>query len=484
MSDQSTPKTARAFDFTVPKLKVIPIPDRPSKEEKKKGIGQVDYFDTRERGLELRVSYSGSKTFRVKAKVMGGRPKSKSLGKFSPNGIGEGITLAEARQAAQAFKGEYAGGRDVVAEIRGEREERGKAPTVNEVIDIYLERHCSELRTQRSYRDILIGSDLHRRTGIGPKTVSEVIGDKLFRDVKRRDIVALMDNIVDRGHDAMANRVHDVIRHMFGWAIRREIDEDVEYSVAENIDRRPKVVRKRWLSDNEISSVWSILDDQCVPDVALIYRLLAVTGLRENSVITMRWEDLDFENAEWRIPAEYMKADSRNRDAREFLMPMSTMFLDIMKGMKQTDETWVFPTGTCRGKVSKSGHRSRSSFANYHPKIVEAAGVEHFRFHDFRRTIDTHMGQLGITRFDRDRVLAHKDSSVAGRHYDLYDYREEKHRALEAWAYKLYWLTGQTPPSALLARLKKWRFADRWDERPWNLAQWDQVGDKIVPLRG
>ena len=54
--------------------------------------------------------------------------------------------------------------------------------------------------------------------------------------------------------------------------------------------------------------------------------------------------------------------------------------------------------------------------------------------HDLRRTAHTHLGGDGIraTRFVRDRIINHADSS-AGKSYDLYEYLAEKRTALEAW---------------------------------------------------
>jgi integrase len=64
-------------------------------------------------------------------------------------------------------------------------------------------------------------------------------------------------------------------------------------------------------------------------------------------------------------------------------------------------------------------------------------GLENVTPHDFRRVVDTNLGDLGISRFDRDRVLGHVDRSTGGRHYDLYDYYREKRIALRAWSVRL-----------------------------------------------
>ena len=460
----------RSFEFNVPKLGALPIPSGATKAER-----TIDYADTKERGLMLRVSYAGSKTFNVQARNKQGRRKKKALGVFSSTGIGDGITLADARQAARAFKGEYAGGRDVVAEIRGEKEEHGDASTVADIIDSYLELHASKLKSYRSYEGILIGSALRRKKGGKGLVVKEELGWMKFRDVRRRDVQDMLDRIVARGTPYMANRTHEVVGHMFKWAIRRDMDPAVEHNVADLCERQTEAPRERWLTDREIKKLWGVIDDATSKDTALIYRLLLATGQREMEVLGMRWADLDFEKGEWVIPAEQTKS------SRTQLVPMSALFLKLLKGREKTSE-WVFPRSP-HAKRGSSTRLSRSSFANPHRKVVEAAGIDYFRFHDLRKTLTTHLGELGFDEFIGGRILNHAQRGITGRHYNFYGYREEKLHAPEAWGYKLMWLTGQTPPAELVARLMKWGFSARWEDKPWNLAQWSQLGEKVVKLK-
>ena len=53
---------------------------------------------------------------------------------------------------------------------------------------------------------------------------------------------------------------------------------------------------------------------------------------------------------------------------------------------------------------------------------------------DLRRTWKTRAGELGISKFTRDRVQNHVIGDVSEKHYDRYDYLPEKRAALEAWA--------------------------------------------------
>ena len=463
---------SRTFDFTIPKLKALPIPKQPPKD--RRYLGLVDYSDRKERGLMLRVSYAGTKTFVVQARNEDGKRMKKTLGIFNPSGTGDGLMLADARKAAQIFKGEYAYGRDVVLEIRNEKKERHDAPTIADIIDLYLDQHISKLKPRTQYQTscILIGSKLRQRTGKGPLVVKEKLGDILFRDLKRRDVARFLDRI-EKTYSA--NRTHEIINHMLKWAIRKSLDEEVDFSVADLWERHSETVRDRWLTDDEIRKMWAVLDDVLVEDNALIYRLLLATGQRETEVLTMLWDELDFDKGEWLIPAE------KTKSRRPQLVPMSVLFRQLLEGRDRTSE-YVLPSPGYKGRFSKTGHRTRNAFANIHPDVVAAASIDHFRYHDLRRSVATHMGELGVDEFTVGRVLNHAARGVTGRHYNFYGYRDEKHRALEAWGYKLMWLSGQKPPPHLLAMLHEWGCEKVWKDRPWNLAQWGQGTGKVIPF--
>ncbi len=455
----------KKFEFTASRLGALPVPTK----------GQSEYRDTKAVGLILRVSHGGSKTFvadsRIKIEGKWQR-RAKTLGRVGS------LSLADARNACRVFRAEYIAGRDVVAEIRGEKQEREEAPSMRHIIDRYLAEHVTTLAnaSQRQSTAILIGSKRHREQGGGSPTVIEVFGSEKFRDVRRKDIAAYLDAIIAKGNGHLANRTHGVINHMFKWAIRKSIDETVEHSVADLWEQFKEKPRDRWLADDEITKLLAILDKTVVPDNALVYRLLLVTGQRETEVLTMRWDELDFDKGEWLIPPE------KTKSGRTQLVPMSFMFRQLLEGRDQTSE-WVFPSPGYKGRYSKSGHRTRNSFANVHPNVVSAAGIKHFRYHDLRRTMATHLGSLGIAEFTVSRVLNHAAKGVTGKHYNFFEYQVEKQHALEAWSYKLMWLMNQKPPQGLIEKLHKWGFGKAWEEHPWTLAQWEVDQKNVINLQ-
>ena len=57
--------------------------------------------------------------------------------------------------------------------------------------------------------------------------------------------------------------------------------------------------------------------------------------------------------------------------------------------------------------------------------------------HDLRRTMATHLSDLGIDRLVIGKLLNHSEAGVTGRVYDLGAYAEPKRLAMAAWSNKI-----------------------------------------------
>ena len=106
----------RTFEFTDRALKGLPIPPKPQ---------QLDYFDAKVRGLGLRISYGGRKSFFAMYSNAAGKRQRVSLGEYGQIEHGK-LSLAQARKRAKAQLGEVAKDRDPAAAARAGR----AAPTV------------------------------------------------------------------------------------------------------------------------------------------------------------------------------------------------------------------------------------------------------------------------------------------------------------------------------------------------------------------
>ena len=70
------------------------------------------------------------------------------------------------------------------------------------------------------------------------------------------------------------------------------------------------------------------------------------------------------------------------------------------------------------------------------PRVTEIAlamGVDQFDLRDIRRTVETMLAGMNVSRDIRAQLLSHGLSGVQSVHYDRYDYLKEKHEALIKW---------------------------------------------------
>src|SRR4029077_3243895 len=71
-----------------------------------------------------------------------------------------------------------------------------------------------------------------------------------------------------------------------------------------------------------------------------------------------------------------------------------------------------------------------------------------FQLRDIRRTCETELARMGVSKDVRAQIQSHGLGGIQGRHYDKYDYMTEKATALRAWAKYL-----ETAPAANVAHI-------------------------------
>lgn len=85
-------------------------------------------------------------------------------------------------------------------------------------------------------------------------------------------------------------------------------------------------------------------------------------------------------------------------------------------------------------KVVVNKHTLSNHCRDISKKMVEAGQVSlPFGLHDVRRTGETLLSKMGVSRDMKAQLLSHGMSGVQEKHYDRHDYMEEKRRALIRW---------------------------------------------------
>jgi integrase len=366
-------------------------------------------------GLSLRITPNGLKVWQFRYRFNGIRRRM-DLGHYPA------ISLAEARtrhgEAMQDLEHSIDPGRQALTE-------KHKLKAIPNFKDMILELWEAELR--------------HKRSGIETKRLLEkdIVphwGNRKVSEIKRRDIVLLLDGIAKRG-PIIRNRVHSALTRLFNFSAERGVIED---SPCTRIRKLPETSKTRVLMDEEIKALWKALDlrndkiDLFITS-KLCLKLILLTGQRPGEICGMTWNELDLKNDVWTIPAARMKNNLEHK------LPLTASVKKIIQQAKRIfggDTPWVFPSPNKKAPLVQ--HSLSRAISRHH---VEMGIEEEFTPHDIRRTMRTRLAGLNVPEFIAERVLGHKLEGMLAV-YNQYDYLPEKRKALEAWEAKLKAILG------------------------------------------
>lgn len=421
-------------------------------EAAKPGAKPYTIWDTEVPGFGLRVPARIAKTDKTPGEAakpirktfvfryrQGGRGSSAQQVKIDNYGA---LTVEQARDKAIALRGKVRGdGADPAGERRKAREvarSSGQPVTVAELITEYLDRWAKPKKRTASADERALNAD-----------VLPAWGKRPAREITRRDVVELLDRVVDRGAPIMANRVLAVVRRMFNLAIERGI-----LDASPCVKVKPpgqETARARNLTGEEIMIFWRALDRaHTEPGIVRALRFMLATGQRRGEVAGMTAAEVNPMEKTWLIPVE------RSKNGKPHLVPLSPVALAILAETTPGEAGYYFPSPrTQRDGLPYDGksidHACRDLFKQrQRRKGVKAAPLPildgvmpAFTPHDLRRSMSTRLRELGVSRDDVGLLLNHAKGGVTGKHYDVWHGLPEKRRAVAIWgAYLESLLTG------------------------------------------
>lgn len=337
-------------------------------------------------------------------------------------------TVQAARDDARRVLGEVASGRDPQASKEASRTST-PGMTVAEVFDTFLARHVSQTKIEKEYRSAF------------QHDVLPFWGSWPLEKVSKRDVIRMLDRIVDRGATIRANRVFAYVRRFFNWCVERDlIVASPCAGVKPPTDERK---RDRVHSEEEIRLLWLAAGRVGWPFGPFL-RLLILTAQRLNEVAGMRWSEIDLGQAMWTIPAERAKNGCAHH------VPLSPAAAEIIRSLPRLDSSDLVFTTTGRTPISGWTRAKARIDAAVEALMMEeavAAGrdatrikpMAGWRFHDIRRSVTTGLAAMGVAPHVADRILNHVQGTIRGvaAVYNRHQYLEERQAALIAWAERL-----------------------------------------------
>lgn len=370
-------------------------------------------FDDEVIGFGLVVYRSGSRGF-VLMYRHGGRKRLHTIGRWPE------WSVTAARERARLLRREVAQGIDPQAE----RVEARAAPTVAELVARFEREHLPRLAArnasdQRSMLHKLVLPDWRH------KLVAEVapadVEDLLAKVAEGRARPA-KEKAKTRGRRALkparptpvrANRLGEVLRKMFGLAVRWGMRAD---NPAQGFYRRLEVERERFLSLDELSRLAAALGAAEDQRGAAMVRICMLTGARLGEVRQARFEQFNLDLMIWTKPA----ANTKQR--RVHRMPISEDVAAIVRQRRVVvgDAGWLFP-GDALGVDGQRKDQPVQDIRRFWRSVQASANLPDVRVHDLRHTFASLLVSGGASLEMIGRLLGHTQARTTQRYAHLAD---------------------------------------------------------------
>ena len=328
------------------------------------------------------------------------------------------------------MRAKVAAGGNPVTEKRKARAEAGTR-SFEHLARRYMDEHAK--RKKRShYKD-----EQNLRLHVLPKWKK-----RDYRHIRRGDVIELVEGLISAGKPVAANRVQSLIATVFSFALDNDLIE--AHPCARLKRRAPETPSERVLSDAEIAAFWSgIVSPEFATTiearrVGYVLRLALLLAPRVGELAALcraELENIDSSaGAAWVIPA------ARIKNGRDHLLPLPPLARETILHLLTLippDQQFLLPTRAKRG-----GHVRANSLTEIMGRfgdwLAEEGGPESWQTdapspHDLRRTVETRLASLGISKETRDRCLNHIGNDVGTKHYNRYDYAAEKRDAFTRW---------------------------------------------------
>jgi integrase len=355
-------------------------------------------------GIRLR---GDKRTYLVQYRV-GAQQRRESLGDVRRT------RLEDARRAARQRFAKAQLGIDPAAERAKARNAAAAAKlTVASVAERYLEAKKTLLRPS-SYRD----AERYFNNHWSP------LRDRPIEAIRRADVAARLQEIVKAHGPVAAARARANLSALFSWSMREGLC-DVNPVIATNDPEAGRPSRERVLSEPELAFIWRACRDD---DFGRIIKLLMLTGCRRREIGELKWSEIDFERGAVTI------AGARTKNYRALTLTLPPAAIDLLRSVSRRDGI---------GNVFGSGRNGFSAWSfstnALNSRIVTTGGkppLPHWTLHDVRRSVATHMAEIGIQPHIIEAVLNHASGhkgGVAGI-YNRARYDRDIAAALQLWA--------------------------------------------------
>ena len=364
-------------------------------------------------GLYVSVSTAGTITFRYDYRI-NGRRETLSIGKYGA----DGINLAEARERLMIARKQVSEGISPASEKRAERNKIRNADR----FCVFAEKYLADVQLADSTKAL--------RVATYERDIKDTFGNRLMTEITADEIRSHCEKIKERGAPSTAIFVRDLIANVYRYAIQRghkfanPADEIANSSIA-TFKKRERVLTPR-----EIKLFFNTLEET-QSDFALkkAVKFILLTMVRKGELVNATWDEVDFKNKVWTIPAERMKAK------RAHNVYLSEQAIDLIVAFQIYSEgsPYLLP-----GRINRRQPIANSSLNRVIANCIKFINkdeqrIDEFTVHDLRRTGSTLLHEMGFNSDWIEKSLAHEQQGVRAV-YNKAEYAAQRKEMMQRWA--------------------------------------------------
>jgi integrase len=372
-------------------------------------------------GLYLEVLPTGGKYWRMKY-FFAGKEKRLALGVY-PH-----ITLAEARDRRAQARQLLAKGIDP-----GEAKKEVKRTATLKAANTFeaVAREWFEKRRHEwapNFADMVLDR-LER-------LILPELAKRPIADITPPEVLAMLRLTEGKGALDLARRLMQMCAQIFMYAIATGRAERNPVSDLRGALKTPVVKHRAYLKEAELPAYLKKLEAyDGHPQTKLALRLLLLTFVRTIELRAAQWTEINWDKAEWRIPAERMKMKE------EHIVPLSTQAVTVLRELQQ-----------------HSGNRQYMFVNQHNPHAFMSENTMLYALyrmgyhsrttgHGFRSTASTILNEHGFRADVIERQLAHTERNSVRAAYNHAQYLPERREMMQWWANYIDKIAKSSPQS-------------------------------------
>jgi integrase len=271
--------------------------------------------------------------------------------------------------------------------------------------------------------------------------ISPMFADKTPDEIVTLDIDRLRQHMTKLGRNpATIRNVMDLLQRLIRFGAKKGLSQMPDMSRL--YFNYPKVDSSRTenMSPEQMQAYLRALDEEPDQHAAAFLRLALATGMRKNALLSLRWDDIDFDFGFITLRGEVAKKRVTER------IPLSAAARAILKGIPKTIGEYVFP-----GRDGGPRHE----FKKVAKRVKEKAGLpEDFRpLHGLRHTFASWLASSGeVDLYTLQRLLTHNSPQMTQRYAHLADSALQRAASVADKLFapvadsKAIWVTEQNKP--------------------------------------